>query len=204
LLELPARPEQKARWKKILEELPPIPLKDGRLQPAETFADKKNFENPALYAVFPYRIYGIGKPDLELARTTYQARGERLNYGWCQDSIQAACLGFGVEAGRLVSARAAQSNKAHRFPAMWGPNFDWTPDQDHGNNILTTLQLMLLQYEDDKIFVLPAWPKGWDCDFKLHAPQTTVIEGRVRNGKLVDMKVTPLSRRKDVIVMNPQ
>jgi hypothetical protein len=153
-----------------------------------------------LYAVFPYRLYGVGKPDLDLARATYQARSTRHNNGWCQDSIQAACLGLGDEAGRLVSARAAKRNEAHRFPAMWGPNFDWTPDQDHGNNILTTLQLMLLQYEGDKIFVLPAWPKDWDCDFRLHAPKNTTVEGRVENGKLTDLKVTPESRRKDVII----
>jgi hypothetical protein len=200
LLELTATSEQKARWKKMLEELPPIPVKDGLLQPAETFAKKKNSENPALYAVFPYRLYGVGKPDLDMARATYQARGHRHNKGWCQDSIQAACLGLGDEAGRLVSARAAKRNEAHRFPAMWGPNFDWTPDQDHGNNILTTLQLMLLQYEGDKIFVLPAWPKDWDCDFRLHAPHATVIEGRVENGKVSDLKVTPESRRKDVVI----
>ena len=200
LLELTATSEQKARWKQVLEELPPIPVKDGLLQPAEAFAKKKNSENPALYAVFPYRLYGIGKPDFDLALATYQARSTRHNKGWCQDSIQAACLGLGDEAGRLVSARAAKRNEAHRFPAMWGPNFDWTPDQDHGNNILTTLQLMLLQYEGDKIFVLPAWPKDWDCDFKLHAPKQTTVEGVYRSGKMEELKVTPESRRKDIIM----
>jgi hypothetical protein len=198
LLELPATPEQKSRWKRMLEELPPIPVKDGRLQPAESFSEQKNTENPELYAIFPYRVYGIGKPDLDLARATYQSRSKRHNRGWCQDSIKAAYLGLGEEAGRLVAARAAQIIKTHRFPAMWGPNFDWIPDQSHGSNILTTLQSMLLQHDGDKIFLLPAWPKDWDCDFKLHAPQNTVIEGRVRKGKLEDMKITPESRRKDL------
>jgi hypothetical protein len=204
LLELPATPEQKTRWKRMLEELPPIPVKDGRLQPADSFSEQKNTENPELYAIFPYRVYGIGKPDLDLARATYESRGKRHNRGWCQDSIKAAYLGLGEEAGRLVAARAAQSIKTHRFPAMWGPNFDWTPDQTHGSNILTTLQSMLLQHDGDKIFLLPAWPKDWDCDFKLHAPHTTVIEGRVRKGKLEDMKITPESRRKDVVVVPEQ
>ena len=35
---------------------------------------------------------------------------------------------------------------------MWGPNFDWVPDQDHGNNILTTLHCMLLQAVGDKLY----------------------------------------------------
>jgi len=33
-----------------------------------------NTENPELYAAFPYHLYGVGKPDLELARHTYAAR----------------------------------------------------------------------------------------------------------------------------------
>ena len=81
LLELPATPEQKSRWKRMLEELPPIPVKNGRLQPAESFSEQKNTENPELYAIFPYRVYGIGKPDLDLARATYQSRGKRHNRG---------------------------------------------------------------------------------------------------------------------------
>jgi alpha-L-fucosidase 2 len=47
---------------------------------------------------------------------------------------------------------------------------------------------------------VPAWPKDWNASFKLHAPNNTVVEGRVENGKVTDLKVTPESRRKDVIV----
>ena len=77
---------------------------------------------------------------------------------------------------------------------------DWIPDQDHGGNLMMGLQTMILQADGGKIRLLPAWPSNWDLDFKLHAPQRTIVEGRVRNGKLVDMKVTPGSRRNDVIV----
>ena len=45
------------------------------------------------------------------------------------------------------------------------------------------------------------WPEGWDVDFKLHAPKRTVIEGRVKNGKIAALKVTPESRRKDVVIV---
>ena len=78
---------------------------------------------------------------------------------------------------------------------MWGPNADWTPDQTHGSNILTTLQHMLLQNNGEKILLMPAWPKYWDTSFKLHAPHRTTIEGRISNGELVDQKVTPESRQ---------
>ena len=60
---------------------------------------------------------------------------------------------------------------------------------------------MILQADNGKIRLLPVWPKNWNLDFKLHAPHGTIVEGRVKNGKLVDMKVTPEPRRKDIIVM---
>jgi hypothetical protein len=205
LLALPkgaASDDQRARWTKMLGELPPVPVAEVNgvklLRPAETFSRKSNSENTELYAVFPYRLYGVGRPDLDMARATYAARGHRHNLGWCQDSIQAACLGLGDEAARLVTARASQRN-GYRFPVMWGPNFDWVPDQDHGNNILTTLQYMLLQSDGEKIFVLPAWPKPWNVAFKLHAPRGTTVEGVYRDGKLERLDVTPASRRKDIV-----
>jgi hypothetical protein len=57
---------------------------------------------------------------------------------------------------------------------------------------------MLMQTIGRRIVLLPAWPARWDCDFKLHAPEQTVVEGKVRAGKIVDLVVTPESRRADV------
>ena len=104
-------------------------------------------------------------------------------------------------AAACIVGRAKNKHAGSRFPAFWGPNFDWIPDQDHGGNLLMGLQTMILQADDGKIRLLPAWPEKWDLDFKLHAPHRTVVEGRVRNGKLVDMRVSPESRRRDVIIM---
>ena len=78
---------------------------------------------------------------------------------------------------------------------------DWIPDQDHGGVAMTALQRMLLQCEGSKILLLPAWPKDWDVDFKLHAPYRTTVEGTVRGGKLDNLKVTPEPRKKDVVVL---
>ena len=47
--------------------------------------------------------------------------------------------------------------------------------------------------------LFPAWPKEWEVDFKLHAPRQTTVEGILRDGKLVSLKVTPKSRMKDVV-----
>jgi len=193
---------QRTRWARILKEMPPLPVAevDGvKLLVASAKGAVKASENPELYAVFPYRLFGVGKPDLDMARATYDKRFSRINYGWCQDSIQAACLGLGDEAGRQVAIRA-RINRAYRFPAMFS-GFDWIPDQDHGANILTTLQFMLLQSDGRKIHVLPAWPKSWNVSFKLHAPYNTTVEGIYKLGKLEKLTVIPESRRKDVVNM---
>ncbi|TCR05563.1 hypothetical protein EDF66_10630 [Sphingobacterium sp. JUb20] len=47
--------------------------------------------------------------------------------------------------------------------------------------------------------MLPAWPKDWDVNFKVHAFKNTVIEGTYKNGKMELLKVMPESRRKDII-----
>ena len=74
------------------------------------------------------------------------------------------------------------------------------PDEDNGGNGLNVLQLMLMQSEGSKIYLLPAWPKKWNVNFKLHAPLNTTVEGVVRDGKVESLKVTPPVRREDIII----
>lgn len=65
---------------------------------------------------------------------------------------------------------------------------------------MLTLELMLMQVDGKRIELLPAWPKQWTADFKLHAPYNTIVEGQVENGTLTHLKVTPTERKKDVVV----
>ena len=188
-------------WQKTLDDLPPVPhsADQTRLAPAEKFAIKNNIENPELYAVFPYRLYGVGKPDLPVGRATFAARANSFTNCWSQDAIQAACLGLGEEAAGMVSARAAAPvADRFRFPTIWGPYNDWMPDQDHGAGTMCALQRMIVQSDGPKIHLLPAWPKTWNVAFKLHVPHQTTVEGVWRNGKLEQLKVSPAERRKDV------
>ncbi|NLH99199.1 MAG: LamG domain-containing protein [Chthonomonadales bacterium] len=208
LLSLPVRdvgPTRRAQWARLQTSLPPLPMRsaDGKrlLAPAEQTGRKSNMENPELYAIFPYRLYGVGKPDLALARETFARRLHPGNRGWQQDDTQAAYLGLTGEVRRAVVDRFGTKHDASRFPAFWGPNFDWVPDQDHGANGVMGLQTMLMQCEGRRILLLPAWPADWDVEFKLHAPYRTTVEGVVRRGKVVRLKVSPPERRKDVQVM---
>ena len=61
------------------------------------------------------------------------------------------------------------------------------------------LQEMLLQTDDKKIMLFPAWPKDWNVHFKLHAPYQTTIEVVYKNGKIEKLEVFPKDRKKDVI-----
>jgi len=58
-----------------------------------------------------------------------------------------------------------------------------------------------MQVDGRAIFLLPAWPKGWNADFKLHAPYQTTVEATVRDGKIRELKVTPPERERDVVVL---
>lgn len=209
LLDLPegmVGAQRQTSWMDLLKKVPPLPMaeEDGKkhlLAAKEVFSERVNFENPELYAVFPFRFYGVGKPGLDIGRRTFDRREQQGHSGWFQDDTQAAFLGLAETAGAYIVGRAKNKHAESRFPAFWGPNFDWVPDQDHGGNLLMGLQAMILQADDGKIRLLPAWPKKWDLDFKLHAPHNTTVEGRVRNSKVIDVKVTPESRAQDVIIM---
>jgi hypothetical protein len=111
-----------------------------------------------------------------------------------------AYLGLAQQARKAVVSRARSHDPGERFPAFWGPNFDWTPDQDHGGVLMKTFQSMLLQTDGQHIFLLPAWPKDWNVEFKLHAPQQTTVEGVFQDGKLASLHVTPGSRKRDVSI----
>lgn len=84
----------------------------------------------------------------------------------------------------MLRKKINNTNPNHRFLAMWGPNYDWVPDQDHGSNIMLTLQYMILQNHENKAYLLPCWPKNWNLQFKLHTSQSTIIKGCYRDGKL--------------------
>ena len=192
-------------WQRFHGKLPPIPLREvnGKkaLAPAEFFANKSNVENPELYAVFPFRLFAFNRPNADWALAALENRWDRGNSGWRQDDIFMAYLGLTDDVRKAIVSRARSHDAGERFPAFWGPNYDWTPDQDHGGVLMKTLQAMLLQTDGRKIFLLPAWPKQWDVEFKLHAPQQTIVEGVYRDGKIQSLRVTPESRRADVEIV---
>ena len=219
LLALPTKVtslEQRNRWAKLLRDLPPLPMgkthrgktppegkgdEDGTsiILPAEKYGQTRNSENPELYVAFPYRLYGVGKADLELARNTYAARLFPQKTCWGQDGTQASVLGLTAEANKAVTSEFTAYGD-QRFIWFWRPGHDWIPDLDNGGSGMITLQQMLMQCDGTRIQLLPAWPKEWTVDFKLHAPYQTTVQGHVEGGKLTGLQVTPKSRTKDVVL----
>ncbi len=200
----------RANWQRLAREVPLLPVgeKHGNrvLLPytGEQTAQSRNGENPELYAVFPFRLYALGKPDLQLARDTFTERKSKQKGCWVQDPIQAALLGLADVAKDYVCCDLTRSDPQLKFPAFWVKGNDYVPDEDNGGNGENGLQLMLMQADGDKIHLLPAWPKDWNADFKLNAPRGTTIQGKVRAGKLTGLIVTPALRRADVIdLSNP-
>ncbi len=212
LLKLPAGlvdPAERARWERLLGELPPLPLGEKKglkvILPyeGEQIVKGGNSEVPELYAVYPFRLYGAGKPDFALARDTFAARSIKRTKCWHQDPVWAAYLGLTADAKKDVIANFTNRDPRLRFPAFWQAGHDYAPDQDNGGNAELALQRMLLHAEGRRLILLPAWPADWDVDFKLHAPLNTTVAGRVQGGRLVSVTVTPASRRADLEVSAP-
>lgn len=189
---------------------------------------RTNCESPELYSVYPFCQVWLGKPDLlNVARLSFHLRTISVDGtndsqgtetgGWQSAPVQAAYLGLPREAARLVSINfndqfvhwndniplgtSFPTRPRPRFPAFWECKMDGTPDNDHGANSVNCLQSMLLQSDGDRIFLLPAWPEDWDVSFKLKASGNTTVACEYRNGRVVNLEVTPQSRLKDVINM---
>ena len=182
------------KWGKdsaMLSRIPEIPTRviggDTCIAPAIVWERIQNVETPQLYPVFPWRIYGLGRPGLQTAVNTYtkdpHALEMRSSKGWKQDNIWAACLGLTDEARRLNQEKLGSG--PYRFPAFWDPGFDWAPDHNRGGAGMIGIQEMLLQETPKgELLLFPAWPKEWNAKFRLHATGGRIVEAEINNGKI--------------------
>lgn len=195
-------------WKRFLTEIPDLPIgsKNGEqvLLPysGPQTINSHNAENPELYSIYPFRIYGLGKADLQLARKTFDIRRFKDKGCWVQDPIQAAMLGYTEIAKEYVTFNFSRKAPNLKFPAFWARGNDYMPDEDNGGNGENGLQQMLMQLDGKKIILLPAWPKEWKGSFKLNAPYKTRISGTIVNGKLLNLKIYPSYRKSDVVILS--
>ena len=200
--------KQRDYWTSFEKRIPDIPFRyrDGHktIAPAITWERINNMEIPQLYPVYPWGLYGIGLPDLDVAVNTWKYgvdnENQKNNYiSWHQDAIFCARLGLTEEAKEITLKKMTDSPR--RYPTFWGPGHDWVPDHNWGGSGMIGVQEMLMQTVGDKIYLFPAWPKEWNVEFKLWASGNTVVEGTLKDGKVVELQVLPEKRKKDVIIM---
>lgn len=193
-------------WQGIQTEVPDLPagLVNGKKQllpfAGDQTAPSHNSENPELYAIYPFRLYGLGRADLDVALDTFNNRKVKATGCWVQDPIQAAMLGLTDVAQKDVTFDLTRKDPKLKFPAFWQRGHDYMPDEDNGGNGENGLQEMLLQIDGRQILLMPAWPANWAVDFKLNAPFQTTIVGRINAGKIISLTVTPPERKRDIIL----
>ena len=118
--------ERKEHWRKLLDELPPVPTRvikeQTLLAPGDKYSGRLINETPELYAVYPFRQVTLWSPDLlAVGRQSFAVRQLSLDGtpdtqswqtgGWVQSPMQAAYLGLPKAAAKLVSL-----NFADQFP----------------------------------------------------------------------------------------
>lgn len=211
-------------FEKYKEIIPIVPMekdKEGNivLSPARVYEDKRmNVESPTLYPVYPFRMFTHYKENLKLIKDTFRhnksvsgclrphlheySPGAPSYGGWQYIGMVTALLGMTEETKEILVNNCSFKNPGCRFPAMWGPVHDAVPDGDHGANITNILQLMAMQSEGDKIYILPALPTDWDVSFKLFAGNNTTVECVYKKGRIEKLEVTPKERMKDCEIVS--
>ncbi len=197
--------DEKEYYRGFLSRVPEFSFdeQDGKktIKPAETWLKESNQELPQFYSLFPFDQFQLGDEEIQTFKNTYElapAFRKGKIQSWHQDGIFFARMGMTKEAADYNTRKLQDSSR--RYPTFWGPGHDWVPDHNWGGSGMIGLQEMLMQTSGDKILLFPAWPKEWDVDFKLHAPNKTTVEGVLKNGKLIKLEVSPESRRKDVVI----
>lgn len=176
-----------ARYRELYARIPDYKIETAegakRIAPAHAWSDIINCELPQLYPVFPYELEGIGRGELKRAIHTWRtALGSQKNHvSWHQGGIFSARLGLVEDAIEYQKKKLQDSGR--RFPAFWGPGYDWVPDHNWGGSGMIGLQDMLVQQCEEVIYLFPTWPREWDVSFKLHLAGRTVIEAALRGGK---------------------
>jgi hypothetical protein len=124
----------KEKWRRLLSIVPPLPVDSAegaaRLLPytGPQTAKSHNEENPELYAIYPFRLYGLGKPDLETARHSFDIRKCPQKGCWSQDPVEAAMLGYTGIAADDVRYALTRKDPGQKFDAFWAASHDYQPD----------------------------------------------------------------------------
>ncbi|WP_260703284.1 DUF5703 domain-containing protein [Edaphobacter flagellatus] len=198
--------KMRAYFEQLQPHLPEVQTeeRDGKrvLKPAKDY-DPAGINNatefPEGYAVWPYRMYGVGTKNGSVeANNTWDTMPEKRQralgfMSWQCTPIYAALMGRHDDAMRLITEKLSDKNASARFPAFFGPGFDWIPDHNWGGSSMIGLHSMLIAPAENDVYLLPAWPREWDVEFKLHLPHNGTMQATVADGKLAKVKAVSAS-----------
>ncbi len=193
-------------WTNCYAALPPLPMDPANtyIKPAQTYGAPHNVENPECYCIFPYRLYGFGQSNLNVALATFNHRMEQsYKSDWSQDVIQEPLVGLIGAAQADLLTNFADTDPAARFQAFWTSRSDYLPCEDTGGAAMSGLQFMLLQPAGNQLCLLPAWPPSWNVDFQLCAPGNTTVRLVIQNQSVSQLTVNPPSRTTDLVEAMP-
>lgn len=167
-----------------------------------------NFENPALYRVFPFGLSGIGTPDYERAVRTFDHRICTNVQGWSMDPIWAARLGLRDQACALLMEHYRKWNK-YRYGGWDSENSNelpgrlaLTPYLDAGGVSAYALQSILLQSHNNAIRIAPALASDWSGAFRLLAEGGFLVTAEVSGATVQRIEITSLLS-KPCTLINP-
>ncbi len=208
----------RARCEEVLGALPPPTIgkwyDDSRVDPEidayapaggkHDYKNRINCENPALYRLYPFGLTGIGSPDYERVRRTFEYRTSPLWWDWSMDAIWAARLGLKDEACLLLVEHARRYNtwpyggwelcRGHTRPIpREGPS--GPPFLDGGGCSATALQEILLQSHGGVIRVAPALSNLWSGIFQLRAEAGFLVSADVHQGRPRLVEIRSLAGR---------
>lgn len=182
---IPALPVGKWRWTEKGLDIILGKDEESVLLPAETFSRHPpiNAENPELYCLWPYGLFGSEEDNYELALRTYKNRfWKNLDTGWALDCIWAARLGLTEEAKEFSKW---QFPTIVRFPGGLCfedsparkdmPELSVLPSMQGMGNLVCPLFEMICQERNGYLLLLPAWDEA--IPFK--AAFYTALAGRV-------------------------
>lgn len=187
--------ELRPRWRDLLENLAPFSvdqttnmIREADLAPN---AQRHNSENVADYAIYPFAVFGVGKPDYALAKSTFLQRPvPGMGNGWEPAAICAARLGLADEAAKLV---LAHMNANLRFNSggwysptgiMFAGMMPDVPYFDSPGVSNQAIQEMALQSHDGVLRIAPAWPARWQAQFRLLARGGFLVTAEVDRGQV--------------------
>jgi hypothetical protein len=209
LLALPANfttPTLITEWSNCLAALPSLPMNPTGtyVKPAQTYGAPMNSENPECYCIFPYRLYGIGQPDFNVGLATFNNRTiQNYKSDWSQDVIEEPLVGLTSAAQADVIYNFNDTDPTARFQAFWTTRNDYLPTEDTGGAAMSGLQYMLMQCVTNQIYLLPAWPAGWNVDFKLNAASNTTVRLIYTNQAVTTLTVSPALRTNNLVELPP-